>query len=148
MKITETTKRECCMVRDLRPLNDIAGPSFMFCVHCGRHFEEMLSSPIHASLDGRHFRKIPWPWEAKKATDTPRCPSCLAPGILAPPTDVDGAGNPKPIYRCSSCPTRWVNVSPTPITLTCRKCGGIKINPGRQGLCGCTTKHSPLTPPK
>ena len=61
MKITVTEQRECCELKDLKPVEgcSLIGrvASVMFCVHCGhRHHYESEMDPA-GSRDWRHVKQ-------------------------------------------------------------------------------------------
>lgn len=65
MKITETVERQCCDPRkDLETIRGHPrGRIFLFCKHCGRHWED------HGSLtpEGNGgIVALAWPWEESK----------------------------------------------------------------------------------
>lgn len=68
LKITETTVRECCQPKDLKP---VVGPGkpigrhWFFCQACGRQFEDLGSS----EPESPGVQSLPWPWQTPVATD-------------------------------------------------------------------------------
>lgn len=64
MKIKEVIERECCAVEDLKPIH--ARPAnrwYGFCIHCGRHWEDLGLESNPGSDTPSGLQPLPWPWE-------------------------------------------------------------------------------------
>jgi hypothetical protein len=65
VKIKETIERECCDERkDLKPLPGCPKAprlQFLFCVHCGRWWEELTRTDGAGSRE-TYLAPLPWPW--------------------------------------------------------------------------------------
>jgi hypothetical protein len=70
MKITETVTRECCQVKDLKPIEGSPlwsgnSPRFKFCQHCGKHHEAKSDRDPTGELTWEYVPMLR-PWEAWK----------------------------------------------------------------------------------
>lgn len=69
MKIKETIERECCEVKDLRRMTNEGRPvgrPYFFCIHCGRHWEDLGMEITPGSDLPSGLQRMAWPWERIK----------------------------------------------------------------------------------